>query len=60
MSATPNDVLIYARTMADARRMRDERVAEALAPKCQRCGNETDEMGELCRRCYNQTHDNQK
>lgn len=53
MNPTPNDLLIYGRTMADARRIRDERVAEALAPKCANpdCGNDVDEMFDYCPTC---------
>lgn len=51
MSANANDIRIYGRTMADARRVRDERVAEALAPKCPNCSEPVDEMGMYCTRC---------
>lgn len=53
MSANHTDLLIYGRTMADARRMMDERVARALAPKCANpdCGNDVDEMFDYCPTC---------
>lgn len=56
MSANHSDLLIYGRTMADARVLRQKFVEEQLQPVCANgCGRGVDCLGEVCSECWNLT-----